>query len=347
MNFVYKYFDTKLLLRIALFSTAYFIAAFIGLKLDAVAGFASLVWAPTGIALAVIFLFGYQLWPGIFIGAFLSNLFFSAPPWVAVIIALGNTLEALAGVYFLKRFKLDTQLVKLRDIVIFIAFGVVLNTLISSSFGTLALTLGGIVDEVMRLKVWFSWWVGDMLGALIVAPAIFVWLSGKPIKFYSQNQKNEFIFWATFFTLSTFVVFFSTLPGPIRVNFLPYFIVPSVIWLTVRFNRQAVATALFILAVVSIAGTALGLGPFGKSNIEEGLFLSQFFLGVVSLSILVFGSEVNARRRAEEEIWRLNRELEQKVNDEKRLNKLMVEHIKKQNPKVKNSRRAGLDLDVN
>jgi len=48
-------------------------AARTGLMLDAIAGFATLVWAPTGIALAALLLFGYRLWPAVFLGGFAVN----------------------------------------------------------------------------------------------------------------------------------------------------------------------------------------------------------------------------------------------------------------------------------
>src|SRR5437868_2360154 len=57
---------TDVVLAVAL-AVLYVVAARLGLALDAVAGFATLVWPPTGIALAALLLFGYRLWPGIFI----------------------------------------------------------------------------------------------------------------------------------------------------------------------------------------------------------------------------------------------------------------------------------------
>src|SRR5439155_12260105 len=84
-------------------ATLYVLAARGGLKMDAVAGFATLVWAPTGIALAAVLLLGYGVWPAIFAGAVVANLWIGAPLLVAVGIGVGNTLEAVLGVYTLKR----------------------------------------------------------------------------------------------------------------------------------------------------------------------------------------------------------------------------------------------------
>src|SRR3954452_20326733 len=80
---------------------AYFVTARLGLLLDAVAGFATLVWPPTGIALAALLLFGTRLWPGVLAGALCVNLVVGASLPVASAIAVGNTLEALAGTFLL------------------------------------------------------------------------------------------------------------------------------------------------------------------------------------------------------------------------------------------------------
>src|SRR5437588_12862742 len=82
---------------------AYFATARFGLLMDAVAGFATLVWPPTGIALVALSLFGLRLWPGVFAGALAVNLHAGASLPVALGIASGNTLEALAGSWLLGR----------------------------------------------------------------------------------------------------------------------------------------------------------------------------------------------------------------------------------------------------
>src|SRR3989344_6255679 len=90
-------------IKLALLFIIYFIAAKLGLKFDAVSGFASLVWPPTGIAIAGIFLLGYRYWPAIFLGAFFVNFSTSAPLLVALGIGLGNMLEAVVGVFLAKK----------------------------------------------------------------------------------------------------------------------------------------------------------------------------------------------------------------------------------------------------
>src|SRR5262249_44130358 len=87
----------------------YIVTGRLGLALEPESGFATLVWPPTGIALAAILLFGYRYWPGIAAGAFLLNLYVAmnrpqplGSPWLtAGGMGIGNTLEALLGAYLL------------------------------------------------------------------------------------------------------------------------------------------------------------------------------------------------------------------------------------------------------
>src|SRR5436305_11715205 len=48
----------------------YFATGRIGLSLAAVSGFATLVWLPSGLSVAALFLWGFRLWPAIALGGF-------------------------------------------------------------------------------------------------------------------------------------------------------------------------------------------------------------------------------------------------------------------------------------
>src|SRR5204863_3133601 len=84
-------------------AAAYFASGRFGLSLAFANPSASPVWPPTGLALAGVALMGYRVWPGIFAGAFLVNLSTAGTVATSLGIALGNTLEALAGGWLLNR----------------------------------------------------------------------------------------------------------------------------------------------------------------------------------------------------------------------------------------------------
>src|SRR5579862_1194463 len=64
----------RLIAGILIVGVAYFVTGKLGLRLAAVNPSASPVWAPTGIAIAGLLIVGLELWPAVFLAAFLVNL---------------------------------------------------------------------------------------------------------------------------------------------------------------------------------------------------------------------------------------------------------------------------------
>src|SRR5713226_4396386 len=85
-------------------AAVYVLAGKLGLRLAFVHASVTAVWPPTGIALAAFLLLGYRIWPAILVAAFLVNLTTAGSVATSLGIALGNTLEGLAGAYLVNRF---------------------------------------------------------------------------------------------------------------------------------------------------------------------------------------------------------------------------------------------------
>src|SRR5262249_29310309 len=115
--------------QVTLLAAAYFGAAKVGLTMAFVAEQVTAVWPPTGIALAALLLFGSRAWPGIALGAFLANATTHAPLATAAVITLGNTLEALAGAWLLRRLaKFNMALERVQDVLALVVLGAGLST---------------------------------------------------------------------------------------------------------------------------------------------------------------------------------------------------------------------------
>src|SRR6476661_7087420 len=84
-------------------AVVYFSAAELGLSLASLNSNVTPVWPPAGIAIASLLIFGRQLWPGVFVGAFAANLLTDIPVSSALGIAVGNTAQALVGYWLLLR----------------------------------------------------------------------------------------------------------------------------------------------------------------------------------------------------------------------------------------------------
>src|SRR6266542_10189 len=121
-------------------------------------------------------LYGTRLWPSIAVGAFLVNWLAGAPVLVACGMALGNTLEAVLGTVLLTRVVgFRPSLDRLQDVLGLIVLAAGLSTLVSATCGVTSGWLGGVIPAAAYGKAWRTWWLGDALGALVVAPLLFVW----------------------------------------------------------------------------------------------------------------------------------------------------------------------------
>lgn len=288
------------LLKILILFGLYFATAKFGLMLDAVSGFASLVWAPTGIAIAALLIFNYKLWPGIFAAALIVNFLNGAPIPVATGIAIGNTLEALFATYLLKRFvRFNRSLNSLKDVLTFVIFAAVLGTVVSATIGTSSLVLGNVIPSSAYAATWSAWWLGDILGALLVSPFLLAW-SVPNVRRLSINQWSEIVVAIIALIIISIAVFrgylgITTTPGPII-----YFIFPILIWISVRFGQLATVTANLLLSCIAIWFTAQGFGPFITGSVGESLFFLQSFMGIIAVTFMILAAAISERKEMEE-----------------------------------------------
>jgi diguanylate cyclase (GGDEF)-like protein len=293
-------------LTVAVVLTAvYFVAAKLGLRLAYVHPSATAVWAPTGIALAGLLIFGFRAWPGIFLGAFFANLTTAGTVLTSIGIATGNTLEGLAGSYLVKRFARGQRTFqRAQDVFKFTFFAGMASTMISATIGVTVLCADGFARWAMYAPIWRTWWLGDAVGAVVVTPLILLWREDPRLN-WTREQMMELALLFSGLVLTAWVVFGERFHSLLRNYPLEYLCVPFLIWAAFRFGRRKSATVTCMLAAVATWGTLHGYGPFSERDPNTSLLLSQLFLGIVSITSLALAAEVSERKRAEERVHRL------------------------------------------
>jgi signal transduction histidine kinase len=308
----------------------YFLAAKLGLLLAFVAEQVTAVWPPTGIALAVLLRYGYRLWPGVFLGAFFANLNANAPLVVAAAIAMGNTLEALAGAWMLRRIPgFNPNLHRLRDALGLAFFAAGVSPVIAATIGSLSLCLGRLQPWSMLPDLWSVWWLGDLIGDLVVAPVLLTLAA-----LFDLRQRPERLNEAFALILILAIVdalIFTAHPVTGRTFGLlefEYLVFPFVIWAALRLGPPGTSAVTFITAVIAVWGTVHGVGPFTRGSVHESLLLLQPFMAAVAITALVLGAaitelrtEVLERRRLEQELLRRAAEL---VDEDRRKDEFLA-----------------------
>lgn len=308
----------------------YVITGKLGLEIGAVSGFATLVWFPAGLSVAALFLLGYRLWPAVFLGAFLVNMLTGAPVPTALGISIGNTLEALAGAFLLKKMIIvNPTLERLRD-VLGLLLAAPLIAAISAAIGVLSLSLSHIVVSDMLFFTWLSWWTGDLISILIVAPLLLTWITRPAIAIKSYWRIIEAAILILFLIGTTLFVF----TNPVSIT---YVVFPSLIWAALRFGPRETIMAVFAVSLLAIFATSFGMGPFVRSSLSESLFYQQAFMGIAAVTFLILAAVVaqnkSLEKRKDEFVSMASHELRTPITSMKIYIHILMSRIKKMDDK--------------
>jgi len=289
-------------------SIVYLGAAKFGLALAFENASASPVWPPTGIALAAVVLFGPYVWPGIWLGAFLANMTNAGTIATSISIAAGNTLEALVGCYLINRFANGRRVFnRPQDVFKFVALAALGSSSVSATVGVTSLALAGFADWSAYGSIWFTWWIGDAVGALIIAPLLILWSPVPPLR-WSHPRMFEAVFLLLALIGTSLFVFGNLSPLKVQNYPLVFVCLPLLIWAAFRFSQREAAAASVILSGIALWSTLRGLGPFVSESPNESLLLLQGFMGVVSITALTLAAAVSEQQEAQKAL----RELEAK-----------------------------------
>src|SRR5258708_20338046 len=125
----------------------YFCEAKLGVRVAFVPPSATALWAPTGISLAALMVFGLRVWPGAFLGAFFANITTAGSVLTSIGVATGNTLEGVVGCYLVGRFARGQQpFERAHDFFKFAFLAGMVSTTISATLGVTTLSLVGFGD---------------------------------------------------------------------------------------------------------------------------------------------------------------------------------------------------------
>ena len=296
-------------------SGAYFVLAKLGLRLASINPSASPIWPPTGLALAAVLLGGPRLWPAIFIGAFAANVTTAGTEVTSAFIALGNTLEALAGGYLIARWSGGVEtFTSPSRVAKFVLVAVGPATVISATIGVVTLSVAGFADWNKFSPIWVTWWLGDVAGALVVTPVIVLWAQSRWRDFNARDA------WAVAATLGTAVAvgligFSPLLPHSEYTSPLGFLAILPLVWAALRRGPRDTVSVGLILAGFAIWATIRHVGPFGEIGLNESFLLLLTFMISVSVPSLALSADVAMRQATEDTLRHTQIDLDQRVRE--------------------------------
>ncbi|MGH2950418.1 MAG: PP2C family protein-serine/threonine phosphatase, partial [Solirubrobacterales bacterium] len=217
------------------------------------------------------------------------------PIYTALGITVGNTLEALTGAYLLRRLAaFRPSLERVRDVVALVVLGAIVATTVSATIGVASLLAGDEIDASDIGLTWRTWWLGDMGGALIVAPALLVAATHWPFR-RAPGRLPEAIALALLIGGVSALVF-------TREVSLVFVLYPLLVLAALRFWQPGAVAASLLVAGVAIPLTESDIGPFAGNSPDDRLLLAQAFIGTGALTTLVLAAVITERQRIEQTV---------------------------------------------
>jgi PAS domain S-box-containing protein len=287
---------------------------------------ASPVWPPAGVGLAAALLHGRRGVAGVWAGAFANYAWDALTPGTAhrpaahlaagAVMAAGAAVQAAAGAWLLRRWA-DGPRAFDRAGGVFGFFAVApVACLTSATVGAGSLYAAGFVPGPAVPVVWLTWWLGDTIGVVLVAPLILVWDRPGP------PRTTEAAALLGLLGAVCGTVFGDALGPGWVADPLAYLAVPFLVWAAVRLGQRGAAVALAGVAAAAAGGTAGGFGPFVRPSLHESLLLLDVFLAVAAVTALVLAAVLAEQRRgraaladSQDRLRELNADLERRAAD--------------------------------
>jgi two-component system, NarL family, sensor histidine kinase FusK len=302
----------RILIILAL-AVVYFAAGKLGLKLAIINPSASSVWPPTGIALAALLLLGYEVWPAILIGAFAVNMTTTGSVATSLGIAVGNTLEGLLGAYLICTLAHGRRaFASAEDLLKFAFLGGAVSTTVSATIGIASLSAKGFIPPGHRAEVWLTWWLGDLMGAIVIAPCIILWVDRPPLK-RGLRERLRGALAAGILLLLGVVLFANLLPYGYQDYRLSFLCIPLIVWGAFYLRAHEAATVVLALSGIAVWGTLRGFGSFAGRDVNSSLLLLQSFMGAIAMTSLVLSAAIFQRDSDHAALEKTKQELEGRV----------------------------------
>ncbi|HEY3612233.1 MAG TPA: MASE1 domain-containing protein, partial [Gaiellales bacterium] len=249
-------------------------------------GSSTAFWPPVGVGISVLVLYGPRLWPGVLIGSLVASGY--ATPFSLVLgQAAGTTVASLTAALLLIRWDANRPGLRVRDVLTLILCAAA-GTAIGATLGMVVLGLGHSVPAGGVPRIWRTWWLSDLAGALVVTPALLTW-AGAGFRF----ARREALEGAALLAL---LVALTNLSSQRDV---PYVLFPALIWAALRFGPRGAAGALLAAGAITVWETSGGSGPFVRGSLADSLLATQVFLGVAALTSMILAA-VTAERALSE-----------------------------------------------
>lgn len=256
---------------------------------------------PPGLSLAFLLLFGLNKWPALFLAALLAEIFVREIP--APFIFLVASSLALTACYgsaaalLLGPLRFDKNFHRLRDLSRLLA--VTLAGSLLAAFSYVAIyAFAGLVSPDAYLSSILRFWVGDMIGIMVVTPLLLVHAR---IRSLNWQPNKEIATQAASVALALWIIFGLDFTDEFKFFYLLFL---PLIWIAMRHGVRGAAITILVMQLGLIGAVQWG-GHKTAAVVEL-----QLLMLALAITGLFLGMTVTARREVEERLRAQQNELD-------------------------------------
>jgi PAS domain S-box-containing protein len=272
-------------------------------------GSAPIIWPPAGIALACLLLVGYRVWPGIWLGSFLTHIttFLNGSSSATVLHSLamaagnglGDVLQAMAGSWLVLHFMSRAPtLSTLKEVLLLITLaGLVGSTLSSTTVAAGAVIFG--VDPFWT--TWWAWWRANNVGVLVFAPLVLILAQAKSQVLTSFRFRPLVEAASILMGFAIFAFFLTEQLGDLLSAGL---VAVFLLWATLRFSTLGTSLGMVMIALVLMWNVKKGDVLLGAiyASAEWRVLTAQTILGFLGPTFWVLAAIQQDRQRIVSEL---------------------------------------------
>jgi PAS domain S-box-containing protein len=223
------------------------------------------------------------------------------------------------------------ELVSIRSLsILLILLSATIGSLTGGMFAYYA--FGSFLPKIYHLMLWENWTFSSLVGIVLMTPIIVEWRSINTLEIFGSLRKSipELLLLLILTFVVTHLIFYNKLVDiNLSINF-PYLILPFIFWAAIRFHPRILSLLLFIVSLLILHYTNLGILPFKLAGQPFQWIVNStqvFILFTIVFSYIMAGI-ILTRNEAGEKIKKLNEKLEERVIERTEVLQLTLDALK-------------------
>jgi transcriptional regulator with GAF, ATPase, and Fis domain len=288
----------------------------------------STFWPPNAILLGILLLTPLRIWWVLVLAVLPAHLFIQLRTGIPVISALGwfvgNTGEALLGATCIRLFRKDKPLFRsFYGVVVFLAFGVLVPTFVTSFLDAGGVTLTGLGQNYWTL--WKGRLTSNIVSDLTIVPMIVIFGVSGMSCFRRTNLARYFEAGLLAFSVVAVSLLVFSREGTSSTPEFIYAPLLLLFWAAGRFGCGGLSASMLPIALIALWNTVHGRGPLGMQAPVEAVISLRVLLIVLAAPLMMLAALLVERQESEETLNTLATDIEDRRQTEDKLRKALEE----------------------